>query len=75
MIARLDKSLNHSEIVPFEKFNSISDQIKKFIDREWWTDGDGSKRKIMAECLIPDIIPSQKIQTIYVALPEIAEEL
>jgi len=33
---------------------------------EWWNDLNGSKRKIMAECLVPDMIDPGLIQAIYV---------
>jgi hypothetical protein len=35
--------------------------------REFWSMHDGSKRKIMAECLVPDAIPTSYIKAIYVA--------
>lgn len=38
----------------------------KVIQSEWWNEMDGSKRKIMAECLVPDCIPPEYIDTIYV---------
>lgn len=38
----------------------------KVVHSEWWNDRDGSKRKIMAECLVPERIPSEYIHTIYV---------
>jgi hypothetical protein len=37
------------------------------IQAEYWNDLDGSKRKIMAECLVPDYIPPDYIHTIFVA--------
>ncbi len=37
---------------------------------EFWKEEDGSKRKIMAECLIPDKVPSDFIQGVYVATHE-----
>lgn len=38
----------------------------KVIQSEWWNDLDGSKRKIMAECLVPDRIPPDSIHTVFV---------
>ena len=38
----------------------------KVIQSEWWNELDGSKRKIMAECLVPDRIPLEYIHTIFV---------
>ncbi len=37
------------------------------IRNDWWNRDDGSKRKIMAECLIPNHVKPEYIQTIYVA--------
>lgn len=39
----------------------------KIIQNEWWNDLDGSKRKIMAECLIPTEISPELIHSIFVA--------
>lgn len=39
----------------------------KVIQSEWWNDLDGSKRKIMAECLVPERIPPDYVHTIFVA--------
>lgn len=37
------------------------------IRNDWWNRDDGSKRKIMAECLIPGQIKPEYIQSVYVA--------
>lgn len=37
------------------------------IRNDWWNRDDGSKRKIMAECLIPGHIKPEYIQSVYVA--------
>jgi O-acetyl-ADP-ribose deacetylase (regulator of RNase III) len=37
------------------------------IQAEYWRSDDGSKRKIMAECLVPDMIPAENIHSVYVA--------
>ena len=39
----------------------------KIIQNEWWNNLDGSKRKIMTECLVPNSISSEFIHSIYVA--------
>jgi O-acetyl-ADP-ribose deacetylase (regulator of RNase III) len=44
----------------------IEDQWK-LIQSEWWNELDGSKRKIMAECLVPESIPPDYVHTIFVA--------
>jgi hypothetical protein len=42
---------------------------------EWWNSLDGSKRKMMAECLIPNVIPPDLIHSIYVANHNVAEKV
>ena len=37
------------------------------IQNQWWNRDDGSKRKIMAECLIPNQVDPDYIQAVYVA--------
>jgi O-acetyl-ADP-ribose deacetylase (regulator of RNase III) len=45
------------------------------IQGEWWNSLDGSKRKIMAECLIPSVISPDSIHSIYVANYSNAEKV
>ena len=40
---------------------------RKILYNEWWNNLDGSKRKIMAECLVPDSIRPEFINSVYVA--------
>ena len=40
------------------------------IQSEFWRPDDGSKRKIMSECLVPHRVPPELIDTIYVASQE-----
>lgn len=42
----------------------------QIIQEKWWNDVDGSKRKMMAECLIPNYVKPEYIQTVYVAKNE-----
>lgn len=49
--------------------------LNKTLSSEWWSEENGTKRKIMAECLVPDSIPAECIQTVYVANQDIAEKL
>ena len=53
---------------------SIS-KLRKYIDREWWSDVDDSKRLSMAECLVPDSVSPDMITTLYVSSHELREEL
>ncbi len=45
------------------------------ITSEWWNSVDGSKRKIMAECLVAGCIPADLIHSIYVADHKVAEQV
>lgn len=49
-----------------EGMKALRDQWS-VIQAEYWRPDDGSKRKIMAECLVPEAIPSELIHSIYVA--------
>ena len=52
--------------VPSEE-TKISQQHWTIIKNEWWKECDGSKRKIMAECLVPDRVKPEYIRSIIVA--------
>ncbi|WP_009632346.1 DarT ssDNA thymidine ADP-ribosyltransferase family protein [Synechocystis sp. PCC 7509] len=56
-----------TNILPASSYKEVAAQIIKGIDIEWWNSEDGSKRKIMAECLVPESVPSNLIQSIYVS--------
>jgi O-acetyl-ADP-ribose deacetylase (regulator of RNase III) len=45
------------------------------IQAEYWNDLDGSKRKIMAECLVPERIPPDHIHTVFVADHEVKKRV
>ncbi len=47
----------------------------KVITSDWWNSVDGSKRKIMAECLVPDRVPPEYIHSVYVATQTVAEKV
>lgn len=63
------------------KFHSVSEigllspQIERIRKMDWWSEFDGTKRAIMAECLIPKIIPSSYIEAIYVSNHSVAEKV
>jgi len=55
-----------------EFFSSVKAQkhlktIKEKTDKEWWASEDGSKRELMAECLVPDKVNPKYISEIYVS--------
>lgn len=49
--------------------------IRDTVGVEWWNDLNGSKRKIMAECLVPDTLPPDYIQSVYVANHTVKEKV
>ena len=51
---------------PNKGMNVIKKQWS-LIQNQWWNRDDGSKRKIMAECLIPNQVNPDNIQAVYVA--------
>ncbi|MBI4648007.1 MAG: DUF4433 domain-containing protein [Bacteroidia bacterium] len=66
---------NLSAIIPIRDSGNAFKEVKNSIDRQWWKEEDGSKRKIMAECLIPNQIPPDYLRTIYVSDDSNAEKL
>ena len=62
-------------------FYNKHEGIKALVDSwdiitgEWWNSVDGSKRKIMAECLVPSCIPPEYIHTVYAPSHRAAEEI
>ncbi len=55
--------------------NMVNDEYWAIINSDWWKAEDGTKRKIMAECLVPDLIPPTQIHSIYVTSPDVAEKI
>ncbi len=56
-----------SEILASGEGRKALRKIIKDTDIVYWKEEDGSKRRIMAECLVPDMVSPSLIQTIYVA--------
>lgn len=53
----------------------INGEYWKIINNDWWKTEDGTKRKIMAECLIPNGIPPTNIHSVYVTNSVVAEKI
>jgi hypothetical protein len=64
-----------SNILPASEHLKVLRDLKNILNYEWWKDEDGSKRKIMAECLIPERVTPDCIKAIYVATPETAKKI
>jgi hypothetical protein len=64
-----------SEILPAKEGLEAVNEMWKVINSDWWKKEDGSLRKMMAECLVPDVIPPQLIHSIYVANHSVADSI
>jgi len=65
-----------SEIVPVEEgIKVITEEMWGVLTSDWWREEDGSKRKIMAECLVPGLVPASFIHTIYVVSHQVADRV
>src|SRR5207245_795629 len=66
---------NVTDFFDYEDGMRAVSEIWNTINSEWWNSVDGSKRKIMAECLVPGVIPPGLIHTIYVANHKVATQV
>jgi len=64
-----------SEIIPSNNWEEAIKPMIKVFNSEYWKDEDGSKRKIMAECLVPEKIIPKYIKEIYIESNEVAERI
>ena len=53
----------------------ITGEYWSIINSDWWKTEDGTKRKIMAECLVPNVIPPRYIHSIYVTNQTTADKI
>jgi hypothetical protein len=58
---------NSTNIYRVSEIKTVLPLIEGLKNLDWWDDGDGSKRRIMSECLIPNEISPDLIKTIYVS--------
>jgi len=56
----------NTEIFSAGKAKKYIKTIREKTDKEWWASEDGSKRELMAECLVSDIVNPDYISEIYV---------
>jgi ssDNA thymidine ADP-ribosyltransferase, DarT len=64
-----------TEILPAEKGLKAVFAIWEVINSEWWNSVDGSKRKIMAECLVAGRVMPDSIHSVFVSTHEVAEKV
>ncbi|HZY95458.1 MAG TPA: DarT ssDNA thymidine ADP-ribosyltransferase family protein [Candidatus Bathyarchaeia archaeon] len=66
-----------TEIIPTTPRKRIGEAFSKFreaIQLDFWREDDGTKRMMMAECLVPDRVPPEAITTIYTPGQETADQ-
>lgn len=64
-----------SEVLGIQEGRARLSEIRPILKSDWWREEDGSKRKIMAECLVPGVVPPEYIHSIYVASEKTVAEL
>lgn len=64
-----------TQILPIREGKKIIKNIREDVGKEWWASEDGSKRKLMAECLVSEKVPPEYIQEIYVPSWKSAEKV
>lgn len=57
----------YTEIFSYDIAQKHLKNIREKTDKEWWASADGSKREMMAECLIPNKVEPENISEIYVS--------
>lgn len=60
-----DRNAASSQVGFFKKQEGLGKIDKKILEKEYWTDSDETKQKMMAEALIPGLISPQEIISIY----------
>jgi O-acetyl-ADP-ribose deacetylase (regulator of RNase III) len=50
-------------------------KIREQINKSWWIEEDGSKRKMMAECLVPEMVPPNYIISVYTATEKATQKI
>jgi O-acetyl-ADP-ribose deacetylase (regulator of RNase III) len=58
-----------------EGLKLISSEYWPIINSDWWKTEDGTKRKIMSECLVPNLIQPTQIHSIYVTNQYVADKI
>jgi O-acetyl-ADP-ribose deacetylase (regulator of RNase III) len=64
-----------TEILPAPAGLARLGEIWSAVTSDWWNPVDGSKRKIMAECLVPDAIAPAHILSVFVASHAAADKV
>lgn len=66
---------SESEILSPREGRQVIANMTDLLNSDWWKKEDGSKRRMMAECLVPETVPPMYIDGIYVAKHSVATKL
>ncbi len=75
VIATGNAASAESEFLPAKTGLDAIGNMWSVISAEWWNDTDGSKRKIMAECLVPGQVSPEHIHSIYVSSHDVVPKV
>ena len=62
-------------IVPASQRDQFIRETADIHGLTWWSVADGSKRRVMAECLVPRLVDSSLIEAVFVANSEVARDV
>ncbi|MBR8829122.1 MAG: DUF4433 domain-containing protein [Gomphosphaeria aponina SAG 52.96 = DSM 107014] len=66
---------NETRFYPLDEGMEVLSKNWQIIQKDWWKGEDGSKRKIMAECLIPKKVNPSLIEAIFVTDTQTQEQV
>lgn len=66
---------SYSKILPPSQLKEVERIVKRILKMDYWMAEDGSRRQTMAECLVPDFVPPEYIQTIYCPNEEVIKKV
>jgi ssDNA thymidine ADP-ribosyltransferase, DarT len=69
MFANGNAAHRSTTIMPASKREQFIRETADIHGLTWWNTEDGSKRRIMAECLVPHVVDPSLIDAVYVANP------
>lgn len=75
LITNGNAASNYTEILNIKEARKHVQSIRRRADKTWWAFEDGSKRELMAECLVPNSVSPEYISEIYVPTSESSKKL
>lgn len=66
---------NQTKMYPIEAEEGVLRELEDVENLEYWNTADGTKRRLQAEVLVPNRIPAEHIQSIYVPNEEVERKV